>query len=135
MEKQLIQFCETKLLNEQKYPIKKGGEWRSTSNIYFLCFCKNKFKKNKKYIILIHLRVKNTLKYNHYHTFKYPLSTEEMEKHLYHLQVIAMMNNNWEGKKFSSFFISFEAKDGTRNIYKFLEMINQHNRSTVALAF
>jgi hypothetical protein len=92
-------------------------------------------KKNKKYIILIHLRIKNTLKYNHYHTFKYPLSTEEMEKHLYHLQVIAMMNNNWEGKKFSSFFISFEAKDGTRNIYKFLEMINQHNRSTVALAF
>ena len=51
MEKQLIQFCETKLLNEQKYPIKKGGEWRSTSNIYFLCLCKNKFKKKLKNIL------------------------------------------------------------------------------------
>jgi len=132
MEKQLVQFCETKLLNEQKYPIKKdrGMEKYVT---FISCACvKINLKKIKKYIILIYLRVENTLKYNHYHTFKY--STEEMEKHLYHLQVIAMMNNNWEGKKFSSFFISFEAKDGTRNIYKFLEMINQHNRSTVALA-
>ena len=103
---------------------------------FISCACvKINLKKIKKYIILIYLRIKNTLKYNHYHTFKYPLSTEEMEKHLYHSQVIAMMNNNWEGKKFSSFFISFEAKDGTINIYKFLEMINQHNRSTVALAF
>jgi hypothetical protein len=50
MEKQLIQFCETKLLNEQKYPIKKVGEWRSNSNIYFLCLCKNKFKKKLKNI-------------------------------------------------------------------------------------
>ena len=41
------------------------------------CFnVNNDFLKYKKYIILIQFRVKNTLKNNRYHTFKYLLSTE-----------------------------------------------------------